>query len=225
MLRQLQQLLETIYDARSGQDVQQFLLTRRQLPHERRQLAQDEEVVLVDAGGDTFLGVFIDAAVMRRLARHDPLRRLNSTNIADFWTALEGVSHFSYLMWNARHDRGVSQLELELQAEIDKYIASWWLLRSQNPGHYPRELRRLLFERTTPAPHLAAPRADLYAAASHYAARFCTHLEAVLCSDRPALRHTAVAALRRFYRLGSLRKLRHIDLLPTPCIQTLRTCI
>jgi hypothetical protein len=53
----------------------------------------------------------------------------------------------------------------------------------------------------------------MYAAATRYAARFCANLEAVLSSDRPALRRAAVAALRRFYRLGSLRKLRHIDLL------------
>ncbi|MEO6079504.1 MAG: hypothetical protein ABIQ86_06985 [Steroidobacteraceae bacterium] len=213
MLDRLQLLLETIYDARSGHDVQKFLLTRRrQLPRERRQLAQDEELVLINDEGDAFLGVFIDAAVLRRLVRHDPLRKLDSANIADFWTALEGVSHFSYLMWNVGHDRGVSQLELELQAEVDKYIASWWLLRTQNPGYFPRELRRLLFERTIFAAS-AAPRLEMYAAASRYAARFCANLEAVLCSDRPALRHTAVAVLRRFYRLGSLPKLRHIDLL------------
>jgi hypothetical protein len=213
MLGRLQLLLETIYDARSGHDVQQFLLTRRQLPRERRSQALDEELVLVDDGREAFLGVFIDAAVLRRLARRDPLRALDSGNIADFWTALEGVSHFSYLMWNARHDRGVSQLELELQAEVDKYIASWWLLRAQNPGYFPRELRRLLFERTQLAAGLTAPRQHMYAAATRYAARFCANLEAVLSSDRPALRRAAVAALRRFYRLGSLRKLRHIDLL------------
>jgi hypothetical protein len=213
MLRRLQLLLETIYDARSGHDVEQFLLTRRQLPQQRRRLAQDEELVLLDDGREAFLGVFIDAAVLRRLSRRDPLRTLDSANIADFWTALEGVSHFSYLMWNAGHDRGVSQLELELQAEVDKYIASWWLLRAQNPGYFPRELRRLLFERTTLVAGLSAQRRDMYAAASRYAARFCANLEAVLSSDRPAMRHTAVAALRRFYRLGSLRKLRHIELL------------
>ncbi len=212
MLQRLQHLLETIYDARSGHDVQRFLLTqRRQLPYERRRLAQDEELIVVDERGGTFLGVYIDGAVLRRLQRRDPLQSLNATNIADFWTALEGVSHFSYLMWNSRHDRGVSQLELELQAEVDKYVASWWLLRAQNPGYFPRELRRVLFERTSLASGLDASRQAMYARASRYAARFCTRLETTLSSDRPALRQSAVAALRRFYRLGSLRKLQHID--------------
>jgi len=213
MLRQLQHLLETIYDARSGHDVQQFLLTRRrQLPRERRDLAQDEELVLVSDQRDAFLGVYIDGAVLGRLERRNPLRQLTSTNLADFWTALEGVSHFSYLMWNAGHDRGVSQLELELQGEVDKYIASWWLLRAQNPGYFPRELRRVLFERTALVPGLDAARQQMYAAASGHAARFCARLETTLTSDRPVQRHSAIAALRRFYRLGSARKLRHIGL-------------
>lgn len=212
MLRPLQQLLGTIYDAHCGHDVRDFLLTRRrQLPAARRLDAADEEVVLVTAGDETRLGVFIDSAVLARLARRDPLRALTGDNIADFWTALEGVSHFSYLMWNAGHDRGVSQFELELQGEVDKYVASWWLLRHQHPHHVPRELRHVLFERTVVNPALAAPRREMYANASHQAERFCRRLESALASGRPALRRAAVSALRRFYRLGSLRKLRQID--------------
>jgi hypothetical protein len=215
MLRRLQHLLETIYDARSGHDVERFLLTqRRQLPPERQTVADDEELVLVSAGDAQFLGVYIDADVLERLQRHDPLRSLSSANIADFWTALEGVSHFSYLMWNAGHQRGISQLDLELQAEVDKYMASLWLLRAQNPGYFPRELRRVLFERTRVNPALDAGRQHLYASATRYAARFCAGLESTLSSDRPRLRHAAMAALRRFYRLGSTRKLAHIEALP-----------
>jgi hypothetical protein len=212
MLRPLQHLLGTIYDAHCGHDVRDFLLTRRrQLPAVRREVADDEEVVLVTHGRDTRLGVFIDAAVLERLARRDPLQQLTGDNIADFWTALEGVSHFSYLMWNAGHDRGVSQFELELQGEVDKYVASWWLLRRQHPDHVPRELRHVLFERTMVNPALVASRRDMYAAASRHAARFCGRLESALGSGRPALRRAAVTALRRFYRFGSLRKLRQID--------------
>lgn len=211
MLRPLQQLLGTIYDAHCGHDVRDFLLTRPQLPPARRVAADDEEVVVVTNDAGIRLGVFIDSAVLTRLTQRNPLRQLTGENIADFWTALEGVSHFSYLMWNAGHDRGVSQFELELQAEVDKYIASWWLLRRQHPQHVPRELRHVLFERTVVNPLLDAPRRDLYATASRHAARFCARLESSLASGRPALARAAVTALRRFYRLGSTRKLRQID--------------
>ncbi len=212
MLRPVQHLLETIYDARSGHDVRDFLLTdRSELPRSRRAAAADEELVLIQQRRSCRLGLYIDAAVLRRLAERDPLRELSSGNIADFWTALEGVSHFTYLMWNAGHSRGVSQLELEIQGEVDKYIATLWLLRAQHPGHRPREVHPALFERTRVDPRLPPARQQLYVAATRYAARFCAKLEAALLSNRPALRRAAITALRRFYRCGSTSKLRHID--------------
>lgn len=212
MLRPLQHLLETIYDARSGHDVRDFLLTeRRQLPRSRRQQAAEEELVLIQQRHCCRLGLYIDAAVLQRLASHDPLHALSGENIADFWIALEGVSHFTYLTWNAGHSRGVSQLELEIQGEVDKYIATLWLLRAQHPGHRPREVHPALFERTRVDPRLPPARQQLYVAATRYAARFCARLESALLSNRPALRRNAITALRRFYRLGSTRKLRHID--------------
>ena len=65
------------------------------------------------------------------------------------------MSHFLYVAWNAGHDKPVSLLELEMQAEVDKYVASYWLLRRQFPGPFPRELLRVLFERTRMDPRLA----------------------------------------------------------------------
>jgi hypothetical protein len=212
MLRPLQKLLETIYDAPCGHDVRDFLLTQRaQLPRERRAEAAEEELVLIQQRRCARLGLYIDESVLARLGEQDPLRALTGANIADFWTALEGVSHFSYLMWNASHRRGVSQLELELQGEVDKYIVAFWLLRAQHPDHRPRELRPALFEKTHIDPRLPPARQQLYAAATSYAARFCARLEAALLSNRPSTRHAAIAALRRFYRFGSTRKLRHIE--------------
>jgi hypothetical protein len=214
MLRPLQQLLETIYDAPSGHDVRDFLVTRRsQLPRERRAAAAEEELVLVERRRSHYLALYIDEALLARLQRRDPLRALDGGNLGDFWTALEGVSHFSYLMWNAGHSRGISQLDLELQAEVDKYIASYWLLRAQHPGHVPRELFHLLFQRTRVNPALPPASQQLYAAASRYAARFCAVLQSSLLSNRPAVKQRAVAALRRFYRMGGTHKLRHIEAL------------
>jgi hypothetical protein len=212
VLRPLQRLLETIYDAPCGRDVSDFLITAREmLPRERRDAAADEELLVVQKRRSCHVALYIDEAVLARLRDHDPLQALDSRNIGDFWTALEGVSHFSYLMWNAGHSRGVSQLELELQAEVDKYIASFWLLRSQHPGHLPRELHYLLFARTRVNPALPAARQQLYRAASRYAGRFCATLQSSLFSSFPAVRKGAVTGLRRFYRLGSTSKLRHIE--------------
>jgi hypothetical protein len=217
VLGDIQQLLAGIYDLAPGHDVRDFLVTRRaRLPKAARiGAAEQDEVLLVAAlPGELAVSLFLDAAVLRRLERHDPLRRLDGDNLADWWTALEGVSHFLYVVHNANHDRAVDRLELELQAEVDKYIATLWLLRAQSPAHLPLELHSLLFARTRIDPLRAGVHFGLYAAASHQASRFCRSVERGLARARAAARAPLAAAalteLRRFYRWSSRRKLEHI---------------
>ncbi len=214
VLRQLQSLLAGIYDVPLAHDVAQFLLTdRSQLPAEFRASPTDEQLLVADDEAGLALGLFLEPAVLARLDAANPLDALNGANLADYWTALEGVSHFVYLAWNAGHDRPVSLLELELQAEVDKYVSSVQLLRAQDPRRFPVELHRVLFERTRVSPELAGERTGLYRRANQYAARFCRHLGELL--EPASVRAQALAAteLRRFYRLTSARKIRHIECL------------
>jgi len=211
LLRQLQGLLSGIYDAPVRYDVHDFLFTdRARLPAALRGSGTDEQVLVLDEGEVASVGLFLDPALLERLSLADPLRALNTANIADYWTALEGVSHFLYLAWNAAHDRGVSLLELELQAEIDKYVASWWLLRQQDPARFPAELHPLLFTRTRVDATLASERMQLYRDANEYAGRFCRRLSRQLAGAARA-RGEALVELRRFYRLSRERKVHHIQ--------------
>src|SRR4029453_15457960 len=126
------------------------------------------------------MALYIDAAVLARLALRDPFAALTQHNLADYLTVAEGVSHFVYLAWNAGFDKPVTLLELELQAEVDKYVLGAWLLKERGEGRFPRELHRALFERARIDPQSAAGRLDLYHMASTYAARFCQRVAAGL---------------------------------------------
>jgi len=211
---QLQQLLERIYDVPLGYDVEQFLLTDRgALPQDFRASATDEQLLVADGGTELSLGLFLDAGVLERLDAANPLERLDGANLADYWTALEGVSHFVYLAWNAAFDRPVSLHELELQAEVDKYAATALLLRAQNAPRFPVELHRVLFERARVSEALAGERAGLYRRANQYAARFCRHLGNLLAPVGAAAQARAAVELRRFYRLTNAMKLRRIECL------------
>ncbi len=88
------------------------------------------------------LGLFIDRDVLERLARRDPLEALDEHNLPDFCTALEGVSHFHYLVWSLARGRNVSLLELELQAEVDKYATAVALMTRQQAGRFPASAAR-----------------------------------------------------------------------------------
>src|SRR5437764_12456138 len=143
LLSRLQHLLGGIYDVRITHDVYDFLVTDRgRVPHAARSGVADEELLVAqpaDGSDEVVMSLYLDPALLERLRREDPLRRLHAGNLADCWTALGGVSHFLYLAWNARHDRPVSLLGPELQAEVDKYVVSCWLPRRPVPSPFPAE--------------------------------------------------------------------------------------
>ncbi len=215
ILTQLQQLIGSIYDVSIAHDVYDFLVTdRARLPPSVRGRAAEEDLIVAQpaAGGDEAgVSLYLDAGLLERLRCENPMVRLHEGNVADYWKALEGVSHFLYLAWNANHDRAVSILELEMQAEVDKYVASYWLLSRQLPGRFPAELRRVLFERTRIDARLAAGREDLYREASRYAEKFCRRLERTLSRCGAGTEGEVLTELRRFYRLSNARKLAHIE--------------
>lgn len=210
LLQQLQEVLAGIYDVPPGPDVTAFLTADRALLPQGAPGAHTDEQLLVaeDADGEGMsVALYLDPQLLERLGSADPLAALHGGNIADYWTALEGVSHFAYLTWNAAHHRPVSLHELELQAEVDKYVCSLELLRAQNPGYFPAELHRLLFERTQVDPALQGEQRNLYRRANQGAARFCQRLAHRLRERHASARAAVTADLRRFYRLTNAAKL------------------
>ena len=211
-LASLQSALTEIYDLPATPDVRDYLMTdRAHLAGLVESRDTDEQLIVAEEGDTLSLALFIEASVLERLGRRDPFEGLTHENLADYLTAAEGVSHFVYVAWNTGHDKPVTLLELELQAEVDKYVLGAWLLRQQGAGRFPRELHRALFERTRVDPTAAAGRLNLYHTASSYAARFCRRVGAALERKRSGVTRDLLAELRRFYRWGNLRKLRHIE--------------
>jgi hypothetical protein len=214
-LERLESLLTGIYDLDIGCRVEDFLVTdRRFLPGECRDAPGDEQLFVVADGDELCLSLYLDPAVLERLERNDPGDGLDANNLADCWTVLEGVSHFLCVAHNARHDRPVSRLALEMQAEVDKYVGCFELLRRQEPDRFPAELHALLFRRARVDPALAAGRESLYDRASRLAARFCSRLEPGLRTRCRREDGGWLAALRRFYRLSELAKLRQLTAVP-----------
>lgn len=223
ILARLQTLLGGIYDLGVAYDVYDFLVTDRStLPTQVRHRRCEEDLIVTEpeheshSAGDgeppsMAVALYLDPALIERLARQDPTEHLHGGNVADCWVALEGVSHFLCVAWHADHDRPVSLLELEMQAEVDKYVVSYWLLQRQSPGRFPAELRRLLFDRARVDPQLADGREVLYRQASRYAEKYCRGLERDLRSSRTGAERQVLSRLRRFYRLPGAHKLAHID--------------
>ncbi len=217
VLRGLQALLGRLYDVDLRHDVYDFLVTdRRAVPgYEPGDPARrtEEELLLAEAvGGSGNHGVgvalYLDPQLLARLESADPQRRLSESNLQDYCTALEGVSHFVYSTWRLEYDLPVSLLELETQAEVDKYAATVFLLGAQQGGGYPAQVHSRLFDRVSFDARLEPDEAARYQTAHRCAARYCRRLEHTFVNRGVARIEAMVRELRRFYRLGANAKLK-----------------
>ena len=215
LLRELQSMLAGLYDAPAEHDVHDFLITDAAhaavLQGAVDGPATDEQLLVAEDEDGLGLSLYLDRSVLERLLVRCPLRELSDDNLADYCTALEGVSHFHYVVWNAAHARSVSLLDLELQAEVDKYASALRLLLAQRGGKFPGDLFERLFDRASFLPTLAPEQRGRYEEAHRYAARFCRRLEDRFLRRRQARPEAMVAQLRAFYRLGRHAKLRHAE--------------
>lgn len=215
LLEALKRDLERLYEIDVPLLLRDFLITDRDTIGRLAQtppVDTQEALYLVEDGEHTGLALYIDEALMRRLDADDPRADLHEGNLADFCVAVEGVSHFTYVAWRAAHGREVTQLELEMQAEVDKFAASTMLLGRQCAGRVPADLASRLFANVSFRPGLDSEQRERYERANAYAGRFCEGL------TRRHMREPGSAAmtreLRRFYRLDQRQKIRHIDAAP-----------
>jgi hypothetical protein len=213
VLHGLQSLLGRLYDVELDYDVYDFLVTDRgALPGVvPAEVERDVEEVLLLAETPDGAGValYLDPSLLRRLEGADPVGSLNESNLADYCTALEGVSHFVYSTWRLDRDLPVSLLELETQAEVDKYAVTVFLLADQQGGGYPVQVHARLFDRVSFDARLEPDQYHRYRTAHRSAAHYCRRLEHRFVTRGEARTEALVRELRKFYRLGSTAKLRH----------------
>lgn len=210
MLSQLQDYLAGIYGVDPGYDVNDFLITDPVIARVLSKgslIPETEESVLLREDEDGLaLSVFIDSAMLSRLRNSNPLQELQVDQLSDLWTVLEGISHFNYIAWRARKNRRVSLLELEMQAEVDKFVSTFFLAVDQEDSELTVKLHGWLFDNVRFNPRLSRVQRERYATANNYAARFCHGLRKRLTRNSREGLHE----LRYFYRLSQHEKISHI---------------
>ncbi|MCB1717893.1 MAG: hypothetical protein KDK04_24815 [Candidatus Competibacteraceae bacterium] len=211
-LNGLQQRLESIYEVDLGYQITDFVITdpvlAQQLDSSDNPRASTEKLLVRQGEDGLELSLYLDEALLAGWS-HDE-EGLKEGEMADFCTILEGVSHFVYLCWNALQGREVSCLELEMQAEVDKFIMLVSTLSFQDGGLHPRQLHDWLFEQASFDQMLSQTELIRYRDANHFAGKYCHRL------TRTHLRQTGLDSsmlneLRRFYRLSLHHKLRRIE--------------
>lgn len=212
-LSALQTRLQSVYELELEQQAGDYLFTcatlARQLDQSRSNAYSREKLLLLEDEEGLNLSLYIDADVFKRLEGQDLFETLDPSNLEEFCLVLEGLSHFIYLCWHALRNRPVTLLEMELQAEVDKYIMLLHWLESQDMRLRPGQLTRLLFESNRFHSDLDYEQTRRYFDANRYAMQYCLQLEARFGGLRD--RNGLLAELRRFYRLGHQGKVRRIE--------------
>jgi hypothetical protein len=205
LLLDVQRRLESLYALEPEAPVTEFVIGAEDAS---AWPGDGSRTLLRQKGECVSVGVVFAAEVPQGLRRKDPRVRLDRGNLGPFCTLTEEVSHFLYLLFCARSSRTVTELELELQGEVDKYLTAAFFLSLQNEGAVSTGLRRLLFREYRLASGLSEERACRYHEASRLAFAYCGYLEAEYLRAKrlPDLAREA----RRFYRLGQREKLERI---------------
>ncbi len=202
-LTRLQRGLEDLYRVETGVAVEDYMIDsdlREAIAPTRK---SREQLLVAQTQDEASIALFIDPAALANLKAHDPSRSLGDHNLGDFLLAVEGVSHFIYAVIAARSDRKVTQLELELQAEVDKYVTC--LLVTDTETETSAVLRRRLFADFEYEPDLDHDEHARYRAANDNAAKYSTYLEQHFVTRRQI--PEMLGELRRFYRAGLAAKL------------------
>jgi hypothetical protein len=208
----LQRGLQEIYELDIRHDVGDFLITCRDVAESLGggpAFANAREKLLVRQQSDELkLSLYLHPDVVATLDRIVSPRGLEMRDLQDFCLGLEGVSHFLYLIWNATYSRSVTLLEMELQAEIDKFVVISRCLDIQPASAACGGLIDLLFHAVAFREDLGPAEQRRYREANDYARRYCCSL--VASYQGPGGRPGLLNELRRFYRMSGGKKLERI---------------
>jgi len=205
VLRRIDRAIKRLYNLEFKPSVEQFLVT---LPDSKRQgvllLAQYPEQDSLE------LGIHLSKNVRGSLATFPKGRWGDwpSEKLQAFTVVTEEISHFHYVRYHATQGRQVSQLEMELQGEIDKFLIAYFT----NPGiKHETEFEKLFesfFARFSLRPGLSREEEQRYVEANHLARRYIHKLATVL--QDPRRREDLLRRLRKFYRLSACEKISQI---------------
>jgi hypothetical protein len=206
MLSELQRALETIYDLEPARPVEDFLVGRSELARLGVVPAAPEELFIIEHDDGADVGLYLSPECLASLARlrPDPPSGLLDGLLPAFSTATEGVSHYLYYSVCAPKGRQVSRLELEVQAEVDKFATA--LLHLWRVGERIRvgDLLHRLFERVSFRASLDSDQRDRYQTANRLSRGYCRFIAKAFCAKGRL--DSMLSELRHSYRLPAQTK-------------------
>ncbi len=210
MLDSILHHIDRVYVLDLNVDIRDFLVSRDTCARLGADPSRGSVLVRQDRDEEVELGLYIGEAELERLREVDMASTpMPAASFELLLLAIEEVSHFAYLAFSASREKPVTELELELQAEVDKYVTFALLHASRNEGRVPKDLLDRLFSDFVVRADLDAERRERYLAASSLASRYCSTVVQEAFESKYGL-VPLLAELRSFYRLSQRGKISRI---------------
>ncbi|MBS1269657.1 MAG: hypothetical protein MAG794_00608 [Gammaproteobacteria bacterium] len=199
VLNTLQRVIQHVYEIDLQQHVADFTTSDRAFARQYGSAhGPMEQLIFREDGNDVDVSLYLDNRVV------DALQGIEDghSSINMICLAVEGVSHFVHFCWRSQYKFDMSLLELEIQAEVDKYV----LLTDLYGDH---DMHRRLFERYLCQRGMSGQLTERYKSANRFAAKYCRKLEKEFI--QPGKTKEMLNELRRFCRKDQRQKISAIE--------------
>lgn len=207
MLPLLQKKLEDLYSVQCPQAVEEFVLEeewKKEFSKQVPWITHSAEILMVEQKNEELsIGLFLDPQLLE-VSDAWAWETLDAEQIKQLFPLIEGVSHFVYLLWHAQQEKPLTQLELELQGEVDKFI-----LFSEHAT--PEEQRAFLSQLSIKGgwiQNLSALEKERYALATLLSRKYCHAIQQWKAFPEGK---DFLEEIREFYRMNQQEKIHHIE--------------
>lgn len=198
-IRKIDKAIQDLYNLEGGYRATDFLLKPRSekspTPHPSGSL------LLQNDGEESFnVGIYFNNEAKKTL---DEFQNWNpgewtQRQLSAFSVATEEVSHFRYWLFHSHSGRDLSEFEMELQGEVDKFIITLFA----NPSFEKKNIGALfeqIFVKYSVSEELDEEQIERYLQANAYAMTF---IQSILPMVENSENEAVLQTLRKFYRLG-----------------------
>jgi hypothetical protein len=207
MIARVQEHLEAIYGFQCEERAERYLVDRDGARRLGGTARAPEELLVSEADGALEVALYLSPRLLERARAFESApARLMDEDLDGYCQVTEGVSHFLYLARAAGLDRRVSLLEMEAQAEVDKFASCVLHRWGGEVMRWAQELFRRLFQAVRYLPHLTSAERWRYQEANRLSSNYCQRLLRQVASHRL---DRLLSELRHMYRLGAEAKLQY----------------
>lgn len=205
LLHGIEQQIAAYYGFELQTHATEHLISLNELASEQRAALEattnlDRAGILCDAGeGEMFVGIYFSDMLKKGLSELPEPHIWDVSHLDAFLVAIEELSHFHLIINRALNLRQVNILELECQAEVDKFIIGALNLYHHQDQAQLKHLFHLLFDNCS----FHSDHSELYRTANGFAGRFVQRILQHGESRRQMLFDGEIIDLaRKFYRLS-----------------------